>query len=261
MPHHLVAKLSWFNPLSQADREALLDVATRDSRQVEARRDIVREGEGPGPVKLILRGWACRYRHLEDGRRQVTALLLPGDLCDVHAGVLRGMDHAIGTFTPVTVAEIAAGRLLDLAARHPPIGRALTWEAQVSQAIQRRWIVNIGHRSADERVGHLLCELFVRLRAVGLAREDGYDLPLRPIDLADALGIGTAHMSCSLRKLRARNLIMLDDGRLRVLDMAALQRAVSFDPAYLPAGRVGGDVRPPVAAPTNPSGYRPAASR
>ena len=78
MPHYLIAKLEQFTRLSRSDREAVRAVTGR-RRQVEAREDVVREGEGPGPVRLILEGWACRYKQLEDGRRQIVALLLRGE--------------------------------------------------------------------------------------------------------------------------------------------------------------------------------------
>lgn len=49
-----------------------------------SRTDIVREGDPPRAVRVIASGWVCRSKQLPDGRRQIVALLLPGDVCDGH---------------------------------------------------------------------------------------------------------------------------------------------------------------------------------
>ena len=74
-------------------------------RQIRARRDIVREGEQPGFVNLIVDGWAIRHKMLEDGRRQILAFLIPGDMCDLNVFILKEMDHSIGALPEVTVAH------------------------------------------------------------------------------------------------------------------------------------------------------------
>ncbi|MGC8015911.1 Crp/Fnr family transcriptional regulator, partial [Salmonella enterica] len=86
------------------DKEALERAASVRQRRLGSREDIFHEGDAPGRVNLILDGWACCYKMLEDGRRQIAAFLLPGDLCDLRMFILRQMDHSVGTLSPVTVA-------------------------------------------------------------------------------------------------------------------------------------------------------------
>ena len=43
---------------------------------------LARENGKPEALFYLQEGWACRYRLLSDGRRQITALYLPGDYCD-----------------------------------------------------------------------------------------------------------------------------------------------------------------------------------
>ncbi|MER2268962.1 Crp/Fnr family transcriptional regulator, partial [Methylobacterium oxalidis] len=95
MPQHLIRKLQQFAPLSEEDGRALEDAASRKVRIFGAHQDVIREGDAPEHVNLILEGWACRYKQLEDGRRQIISFFLPGDLCDPHVFVLREMDHSI----------------------------------------------------------------------------------------------------------------------------------------------------------------------
>lgn len=231
MPHRLIAKLDLFTRLSDEEQQALREV-TGYHRQTKVREDL-------GPIRLILDGWACRYKQVADGRRQIMALLLPGDLCDPQIDVLRAMDHSIGAVTCVTLAEIAHDRLADLAAQYPRVGAALAWEAQVGAAIQREWTVNLGQRDAVERLAHLFCELSVRLRGIGLVRGDSYEMPLRQTDLAAATGLTSVHVNRSLQTLRAQGWIVLRGRCLTILDSEALQHSALFDPSYLHADRAG----------------------
>ena len=63
-------KVAALGDLSDADL-ALLDEASEASRAVAAGRDLISEGDRPGPVFVVLDGWACRYKILPDGGRQI----------------------------------------------------------------------------------------------------------------------------------------------------------------------------------------------
>src|SRR3712207_2402930 len=80
----LALRLEAYTKLSQDDRASIERLSRRGQRQVSARRDLIREGDKPKSVFLIQEGWACRYKQLPDGRRQIVALFLPGDLCDMN---------------------------------------------------------------------------------------------------------------------------------------------------------------------------------
>lgn len=238
MPQHLIDKLERFTRLSDEDRQVLKALA-RKVRLIEAGVDIIQEGDRPETVNLFLDGWACRYKQLEDGRRQIVAFFVPGDLCDIHVYVLREMDHAIAAITPVRLATVPREILLDTMDRHPRITRALWWESLVNAAIQREWTVNIGRRTALERLAHLFCELFLRLRAVGLAEGSTCPFPLTQLELADATGLTNVHVNRTLKEMRNAGLILLKSRQLTVPDLAALQKAALFNPNYLHLEREG----------------------
>ncbi|AWN42377.1 Crp/Fnr family transcriptional regulator [Methylobacterium durans] len=238
MPQHLIRKLEQFVQLSPEDKLAL-EAASRKVRLVGPHQDIISEGDSPEHVNLILEGWACRYKQLEDGRRQILSFFLPGDLCDPHIFVLREMDHSIGTITPVRLAEIPAETLSDLTDRYPRITKALWWEMLVTVAVQREWTVNIGQRMGLERIGHILCELFIHLRGVGLTDENSCLLPVTQIDLGDATGLSNVHVNRVLQELRMNGLIVLKGKRLTIPDLEALQRVSLFNVNYLHLDREG----------------------
>ncbi|CAO4163161.1 hypothetical protein CLBKND_00091 [Methylorubrum aminovorans] len=103
----------------------------------------------------------------------------------------------------------------------------------VDEAILREWLMNVGRRSAVERLAHLFCELLLRLKVVGLAEGTGYKFPLTQVDLADTTGITSVHVNRSLRELRQSGLIELEGGRLKILDYAGLRALAEFRANYL----------------------------
>lgn len=238
MPHHLIRKLEQFTKLSRDDRQALEDAASK-KRTFPEHSDIIREGDNPAYVNLILEGWACRYKQLDDGRRQILAFFVPGDLCDTHIYILREMDHSIAALTPVTLAEIPRSMLERITNERARVTKALWWDTLVAVAIQREWTVNLGQRTAIERLGHLFCELFLRLRGVDLTDGDSCMLPLTQVELADAMGLSNVHINRTLQELRRAGLVVLKGRRLTIPDLAALQRASLFNPNYLHLDRDG----------------------
>lgn len=208
-------------------------LARRNIREVGARRDLIREGDRPRSVSLMLEGWGCRYKQLPDGRRQILSFVLPGELSDPNVFILREMDHSIGAITPVRYGEISATDFEELMAGSPRLTQALWWNELVNVAVAREWIANVGQRTAYERIAHLLCELFLRLRQAGLTEGDGCIFPLTQADLAEATGLTPVHVNRTLQDLRAAGLLELRGRRLTIPDLGALMQAGQFNPNYL----------------------------
>lgn len=227
----LILKLEHGARLTDEDRRLLRSVAV-ETRLVDARQDLIREGEVPDAVHLVLDGFACRYKMLDDGGRSIVAFLLPGDFCDLHVAILGHMDHSIGTLAPCIVVEIPRVKIEELTT-HPRIARALWWATLVDEAILREWLVSMGRRPAHKQLAHLLCELLFRLRAVGRASDGMFELPVTQEELGDALGVSTVHVNRVLQQLREDGLISLQGRLVTILDLPALTRFSTFNPNYL----------------------------
>ena len=231
MANLLTRKLELFGPLPPADR-SLLDDVIRDPHQVDAHQDIVREGDAPDEVNLVLEGFACRYKILPDGSRSIFAYLVPGDLCDLNIFILKAMDHTIATLSACTMVSIPRRRILELTER-PAIARALWWTTLVDEATLREWLVNLGKRRADVRIAHLLCELHLRLTSVGLVEDGEFALPLTQSELADTMGMSPVHMNRSLQALRSQDLVVFKSRHLVIPDIDRLRAMSQFNPNYL----------------------------
>lgn len=227
----LVTKLETVARLTEDDRIALAALCEAP-RHMDARRNVIREGERPDHVHLMVEGWAARYKLLPDGTRQITAFLIPGDFCDLHVTILGEMDHSITTLTRARIAYIPRSKMDELTER-PRITRALWWATLVDEAVLRAWIVNVGRRDAFEAIGHLMCELYVRMRIIGLTFENSFELPLTQEELGDALGLTPVHVNRVLQRMRADGLISFKSGLLTIHDYRRLQAASGFNPNYL----------------------------
>lgn len=236
MANPLILRLSVFSALGAEDQEAL-ERACRHRRTIGARKDLIREGQQPKSVYVLLDGWAARYTTLEDGRRQISAFLLPGDLFDLDLHLLAEMDHSIGAITRLVVAQIDGPEFEALTDHNPKLTKALMRHQLVMMAIEREWVANIGQRNAYERLAHLLCETYLRLQCVGQAENGSCPFPLTQHDLSEATGMSTVHVNRTLQHLRADGMITLERKRLTIPDLDALKRASLFNPVYLHLGR------------------------
>ncbi len=194
---------------------------------------MIREGDSPNGVYLVLNGVACRYKTRGNGARQIVAYLVPGDFCDLDVAMLTKMDHAIGTLCPCEVVKIPLETIQKLLQDYPTIHQAMRLATLVDEATLREWLVNLGSRSAEERIAHLLIELLLRLQAVGRASSNGYKLPITQIDFADTTGLSSVHVSRSLKSLRNQGLIDISNQYLSILDLPGLQTLAEFKPNYL----------------------------
>jgi CRP-like cAMP-binding protein len=246
MLNPLIQKLQHGAELTDEDRQ-ILEKVISEPRIVDPRHDIIQEGDQPENVHLILEGFACRYKLLRGGERQIMAYLVPGDLCDLHVSILGEMDHSLSTLSRCKIVLIPRRAIEDMTENHGRINRALWWATLVDEATLREWLVNMGRRPADKQLAHLLVELLVRLQAVGLATENSYEFPVTQAELADTLGISTVHVNRVLQQLRKDGLLTLRGNRLTIIDVDASKEFAEFNPNYLhftrrrDGGTAGGD--------------------
>lgn len=232
MENRFIDKLRGFTQLAP-DAVLALAQATSSPRSVGRKTDLIREGDRPGPVFVVLDGWACRYKIMPNGLRQVLAYLMPGDCCDLHVGLLAEMDHSIQTITPCRVATVQREEMDAVMERHPTIAKAMYVGQLVDEGTMRAWISSMGRRTSIERVAHLMCELYLRALNVGLAVDDCLTLPLSQLLLADSLGMTPVHLNRVLKELRTRGAMSLQRGSLTIKDPVLLIQIAGFDENYL----------------------------
>jgi CRP-like cAMP-binding protein len=227
----LALRLGQYAPLRTEDKRAL-EAEAITIRRFGPRENLSRQGERVERIFIIVEGFACRYKLLPDGRKQIVAFMLPGDLCDTRSFALPVMDHSIAAMSTVDAVVLTAAAVRRLESV-PGLAQVLARSSLVHQSIAREWMINIGHRTSFERLGHLLCELFERLYAVGLVRDGACEMPMTQPDLADTLALSAVHVNRTLMELRRSGLVSFQSKQLIIHDYASLRRAAGFDPEYL----------------------------
>lgn len=194
-------------PLTAADVAVVETVNCAERKMHQAGSDIVIEGEGRTSPRLIASGWAARVRVLPNGRRQVLALLLPGDFIDMRP---KGERRPANMITAMTVVEtVDARRIVDAAGdanKYPGLAEALERIAAQEMSFADNQIVRLGVQGELRRVAHLLAELHWRLIPTGLASELLFPMPLTCETMADMLAMKPKRVRAVLEALRAKKM-------------------------------------------------------
>jgi CRP-like cAMP-binding protein len=228
----LTRKLSAFVALSGDDLETLARFHRR-RRSFAAGHQMIHEGGKNQSAFILAEGWACSYKMLPDGERQIVDFQIPGDFLGLRSILFRTSDHSIEAITRIEASEVLASDILDGFSRAPRLASAVLWAASRDEAMVVEHLVNLGRRSAETRMAHFLLELGARLKLVGIGGLSGFDCPLTQYHLADALGLSAVHVNRVLRHLREEGLVTFQKGRVSFDDLAGLTELAGFDPDYL----------------------------
>jgi CRP-like cAMP-binding protein len=186
---------------------------------------LARQGEPPRSIFRIEEGWACRYRTLSAGRRQITALFLPGEYCE--AQWLLG-DTTTGPIVALTAVRALSIPLADMVgsggSRNESMMAMLSATLRVLSR-QSEWIVSLGRKTAVERLCAFLSDIYERLENAGrLVDQQRCVMPLTQAEMADVVGLTPVHVNRVLQQLRADGLVELHGKQLRIPDPIRLAR-------------------------------------
>lgn len=191
---------------------------------------VLRKADRPSCCCLLLQGYLC-WKDENDG--QITSIYLPGDLPDFHATISPRLHADLTALGPAVVAFVPHAFFHEISALSPSLRRALQLLGLTDAACLRNWVVNLGSRDSLTRVAHLFCEIAVRLRAVGLARDRRFPSPFTQSDLASACAISAVHANRIIQELRRRQMLQWQSRIVTITDWQALSRLACFEPDYL----------------------------
>lgn len=209
-------------PLSAGDTEtgalsetfAMMGAAMRFEHNAE----IFGEGEAAEYFYQVVSGAVRTYKLLNDGRRQISAFHLPGDLFGLDAGAEhRFTADAIANTTVLVVKRSA---LIALASRDTDVAKSLWAQATGDLLRAQDHMLLLGRKNAHERVASFLLEMAAREHS-----DESVELPMSRQDIADYLGLTIETVSRTLTVLENEAAIELPTSRRIVLrDRAALRR-------------------------------------
>ncbi|MEO6093024.1 MAG: Crp/Fnr family transcriptional regulator [Novosphingobium sp.] len=216
-----------------AEEKATLEGLIESSQRFPDGHVILRRGDLAQDSTLLLEGFIARVIHSGDGRRHIVGFHVPGDFVDLHTFALKRLDHDLVSIGPVEVAFTGHRRIEQLVRDQPHLTRLLWFSTLLDAAIHREWILKLEELKADQRLAHLVAELWHRLNFVELADPHGFNMPVMQADLANACGITAVHINRVIRTLRERGVVELNRGRVSIPNRAALERFATFNSDYL----------------------------
>ena len=228
----LIRKLGAFVALSGSEL-AVLESLHKRRRTFVAGRDLVHQGQSEQAAYILASGWACSYKILQDGQRQIVDFQIPGVFLGLRSVLLHISDHSIEPVTDIEVSEVLVPDLLGAFSRTPRLATAILWAASRDEAMVVEHLVDVGRRNAAERMAHFLLELGARAALVGMGSKAGFACPLTQYLLADALGLSAVHVNRVLRQLREDGMVTFRDGFVTFDNYARLTDFAQFDPTYL----------------------------
>ena len=247
----LARKLGVFVALSDVEL-SVLDNLHKRRRTFVTGRDLVHQGQTDQAAYILVSGWACSYKLLADGQKQIIDFQIPGDFIGLRSVTLHISDHSIEPVTDIEVTEVQVSDLMNAFTKTPRLATAVLWALSRDEAMVVEHLVNIGCRNAAERTAHFLLELGARLSLVGMGSKAGYDCPLSQYLMADALGLSAVHVNRVLRTLRDSGMVTFRDGFVTFDDYDRLVEFADFEPTYLDQiGPLLASVSHPPSMPSN----------
>jgi CRP/FNR family nitrogen fixation transcriptional regulator len=202
-----------FGAHSLADAFDLVGAAMTFPRDAE----IHGEDEPADFFYKVITGTVRAYRVLSDGRRQIAAFYMPGDVFGFETGPQHALSAEAVTDTKLLV--IKRSSMMALAARDHSVAQLLLRMTMRELARAQDHIMLLV-KTAQERVAAFLLEMADRVQ-----RCSEVDLPMSRQDIADYLGLTIETVSRTLTNLESTAAIALPTSRRIILcDRRALSR-------------------------------------
>ena len=166
---------------------------------------------------------------LPDGRRQILNFAMPGDFLGLQTSMFNEMQHSVETLTKTVLCVFPREKIWALYEKFPNLAFDLTWLASRSESMLDEQLLNVGRRSAIERMAYALLHIYFKALQLGLAQPAKATFPFTQQHLADALGLSLVHTNKTLKSLVDRKTIRWKDGVFELVDEDKLRAIASFE--------------------------------
>lgn len=219
--------------LEVADREAIRSLPS-------VKVHVTREVEVHSPYRatsdacLVESGLVGSVGMTKEGKRQIIAVFIPGELCDAGSIIAQETSTKLVALTASDVRWIRGSALTQLTQESLSATKGLWRLSALQSAVLKEWVINLGRRFAAERVAHLLCEMACRYAPKQKKQGLEFTFPVTQEQISDIVGLTSVRVNQSLRTLRSQHCVMFDRGKVNIIDWERLTRKGDFSPHYLP---------------------------
>ncbi len=228
----IVTNFQNYTELTESECE-LLDSLEKSPTAYRRHSFVWEQGDSSDNFYTVRKGWACSFRDMEDGSRQVLDIYVPGDIIGLREFAFRKRISGLMVLTNAELCAFPKRRLTEVFARSSLLCNIFFMIAARDQAILVERLINLGRRTARQKLAHFMLEMSGRLNRTCADIVDCDHLPLTQVLIADALGLSSVHVNRSLQELRENKLILVGSSGINLLDKDGLRGLCGFDPSYL----------------------------
>jgi CRP-like cAMP-binding protein/DNA-binding protein H-NS len=179
-------------------------------------QEIQAEGEPALYFYQVVRGAVRTYKLLNDGRRQINAFQLPGDVIEL--GTAANYCFSAEAISPTVLRFAKRSTIVELTGRNSGLAVEIWQRTARNLQCAQEHMTLLGRKNADERLASFILEMSGRSGS-----ESILELPMSRQDIADYLGLTIETISRMLTHLESRAAIRRESGRrLEVHNRAAL---------------------------------------
>ncbi len=202
-----------------------------DQFTVKARKEIYREAQLNDYMFTVYHGWFAVYKTLDNGKRQILRIALPGDMLGFQADMEAVMTHSAMSLSDAVVCAFPRKSIPELLRKNLSVAKRLTELNARDMNICQSRLLTIGQQSAIERIAFFCAELFFRVKSIYNNKDEHQiNFPISQEDIGDATGLTKIHVNRTLRSLREQGLMEISGKTLKIHDVAGLCKLANFDP-------------------------------
>lgn len=215
-------RFAWFKPCSE---DELIEIEKHRQCQhlLSPGEYLFLEGDTPEVTCTLQEGWAICFKLMSNGRRQILHIALAGDFIGYRSQPNAPIDYSVIALTPCRVCTFSLKNIDALLIHSPKLThRLISIQQQQAQAC-RNHLSYVGQSQAKLKVAYFLMDIIRRLDKRGVNINKPIKFPLSRVDIADAIGITSVHLSRVSVELREENIVDCRHNRLNILNLEKLK--------------------------------------
>ncbi len=198
---------------------------------LDARSKVYREGVPSEFMFTVYHGWMAVYKTLENGKRQILKVALPGDIIGYQANLAGPMNYSAVSLTDSVLCAFPRTEIPTLFRNKPGIAKRLAELNSRDMHLCQNRMTTLGQHTALEKIAHCCAELFYRKKAIHQELENNQiKFPLSQEDIGDLTGLTKIHVNRVLRQLREMGLMEISSKELTIYNTKELCKLGYFDP-------------------------------
>ena len=193
-------------------------------RLFAARRTIFHQNDPIDGLPIICEGWAACALKLANGRRQILSFVLPGEIVACGPLFEPRLHFAIDAVTRGCYRLFNSAQLKTAISVSPAIFDKVLSACNEGKNRADQLIVDLGRRTAVERVARLFLDIWNRLEKSGMVEGNSIEFPLRQTHIADATGLTPVYVSKLIGEFHDSGILEISGRTLQITDMGQLRR-------------------------------------